>query len=372
MLLEFRNYEIPWNDLISFKLFYFILFHKTKHLNIFSKKPMKFKFFIICLTIVSLALADSLVSSESTESEAPFERIFGFKRVILTIASNEQHLKFSVLMGLHHRSGFLFRLNHKQLNKDTSNFFKDATFLKKNRDAKNEYIAYLDFRLVDTCNFDTEEGGLYLGQNLVFSVKNHEGASEQRIWNIGIAPRLKNKKFCSGMTLISFAKRMKDTCNARHNTLKTQLKSFSDAGDHYYRVTTEIRELDAKLVDLKNKALLSEKEHKDILAHIGKSKIILKLLRKDVSTAAANYLKSKQILRDQLAGSLNKGALVGQISKEATFAKGRYQVALRNLDQVKQRILELIPDAEKLVNRAFFSADDGKHREILEKLRINS
>ena len=333
---------------------------------------MKFKFFIICLTILVSALANSLSSAETSESEAPFERIFGFKKVILTIASHDKHLKFSLLMGLHHRSGFLFRINQKQLTQDTSNFFKDACFLKKNLDVKNEYIAYLDFRLVDTCTFDTEDGGLFVGQNLVFSLKNHEGASAQRVWNIGVAPRLKNKKFCSGMTLTSFAKRMTETCRNRHDTLKTHLKSFSDAGDHYYRVTTEIREIDAKLTDLTNRALLSEKEHKDLLAQIRKSKLILKLLRKDVSAAAANYLKSKQLLRDKLSGALNKGALVGQIEKDATFAKGRYQVALRNLDNVKQRILELIPDSEKLINKAFFAADEGRHREILEKLRINS
>ena len=304
---------------------------------------MKFKFFIICLTILVSALANSLSSAETSESEAPFERIFGFKKVILTIASHDKHLKFSLLMGLHHRSGFLFRINQKQLTQDTSNFFKDACFLKKNLDVKNEYIAYLDFRLVDTCTFDTEDGGLFVGQNLVFSLKN-----------------------------TSFAKRMTETCRNRHDTLKTHLKSFSDAGDHYYRVTTEIREIDAKLTDLTNRALLSEKEHKDLLAQIRKSKLILKLLRKDVSAAAANYLKSKQLLRDKLSGALNKGALVGQIEKDATFAKGRYQVALRNLDNVKQRILELIPDSEKLINKAFFAADEGRHREILEKLRINS
>jgi len=47
-----------------------------------------------------------------------------------------------------------------------------------------------------------------------------------------------------------------------------------------------------------------------------------------------------------LAGNLNKTALIGQIEKKATFAKRRCNAALRNLDLVKKRMLELIPDAE--------------------------
>jgi len=333
---------------------------------------MKLHYIIICLTIISLALADSLVSTETTQTDAPFERIFGFKKVILTIASQQQHMKFTVLLGLHHNAGFLFKIHAKQLARDSTKFFTDACFLKQDRNEKNGFIAYLDFRLVDTCTFDIEEGGLYVGQNLVFSLKNHEGASTQTVWMVGIAPRLRNRKFCSGMTVTSFAKRMKDTCKARHDKLKTYLKAFSDTGDHYYRVTTEIRELGAKLADLKSRALISDKEHKELLQLIAKNKVLLRLISKDVSVAAADYLRSKAFLKDQLAGTLNKGALVAQIDKEATFARGRYHVALKNLDQVKQRILELVPDAERLFNKAYFAADEGRHREILGNLRINS
>lgn len=328
---------------------------------------MKLQFFLICLTILSLSHC-SFLSSKSSE---PFEKTFGFRKVVLSLASGNQQSNFTLLMGLHHRAGFLFRLTGKQLKRDSMNFFRDACFLKKNRDVRNEYIAFLDFRLVDTCTFKTEEGGLYEGHNLVFSLKSHEGAKVQTVWQVGVAPRLKNKKFCSGMTLASFGKRMTETCKSRHDSLKADLKGFSDNGDHYYRVTTEIRELEAKVDDLKKKALVSEEEHKALLAQLRKSKLYLRMLRRDVSGAATAYLQSKQLLREKMSGSLNKGALTGQIDQEGTFAKQRYNVALRNLDNVKQRILELVPESEKLINRAFFEADHGKHREVLNNLRIN-
>lgn len=329
---------------------------------------MKFIFPIFSLLLLSLCL--SYCEASFLSNSVPFERIFGYKKVFLTLNSHDQNLRFPVLFGLHH-SGFLFKLTSKQLNRDKSNFFKDACFLKKNLDVKNEFIAYLDFRLVDTCTFSTEEEGLYEGTNLVLTVKNHELASKDRVWNIGIAPKLKLNKFCSGMTLASFAKRMTGICRNRHDKIKTNLKLFSDTGDHYYRVKTVLRDIPSKIEELQKKGVLSLKEHKSLLALIKKNKIMLKLLRTDVSAAATNYLKSKQDLQEQMAGRLNKGALFGQIEKEATFAKGRYHAALRNLHHVKSRILELIPDAENLIQKAFFAADEGKHKEVLEKLRIN-
>lgn len=328
------------------------------------------KFLLLFATIL-LFFSLSLAEQTSSHSKAPFEKIFGYKKVRLTLNSKSQNINFVLLFGLHH-SGFIFRLTKKQLARDTTNFFRDACFLKPNSDIKNEYLAFLDYRLIDGCVFSTEEGGLYTGVNLVFSVRNHESANQESVWNIGIAPRLKLNKFCSGMTLVSFAKRMTETCKKRHDRLKTALKAFSDTGDHYYRSSYLIKDLKLKIKELHKRGEISAKEHENLLAKIKKSKYLLKLLRTDVAAAATNYLKSKQLLQEQLNGRLNKGALVAQIEKEATFAKNRYQAALRNLDHVKNKIIELLPEANALVRRAFFAADAGKHREILEKIRINT
>ena len=232
-------------------------------------------------------------------------------------------------------------------------------------------IALLDYRLIDNCDFEIDEGGLYVSQNLVWTVKNHEKASADRVWILGIAPALRNKKFCSGLTLTSFSKKMVEVCKRRDGKLKTLRKDFSDTGDHYFRVTKLIEKLSQKVADLQKQSLNAKKEHNDILMKIKKSKVFLNLFNKDVSAAAGRYFKSKKILNELLAGNLNKGALIAQIEKQGVFAKGRYNAELRNLDVVKQRILELIPDALKLVNKAYFAADEGKHADILKRIRIN-
>lgn len=323
--------------------------------------------FTLCL---SLYLAEETVASTDSSSTGPFEKIFGYKKVHLTLHSNTQSKTFKVLFGLH-QSGFLFRISKKQLKNDKTNFFRDANFLKPNRDFKNELIAYLDYRLIDTCAFNIEEGGLFNGVNLIFTVKSHESAAHEGVWNVGISPSLKLNRFCSGLTIKSFSQKITEVCKSRHSSIKAALRKFSDTGDHYYRMTRSMQELKQKVARLQQRGAISAKEHQAILEKIKKNRNVLNLLKVDIGAAATAYLRSKQYLQEQMSGRLNKGALVGQIEREIAFAKGRYQSALKNLNHVKNRITELLPNSRNFIRHAYYAADKGKHREVLEKLRIN-
>lgn len=330
---------------------------------------MKFLHLFVVL-LLSFALSNSKNQKKSTLPPHSFEADFSWKRVNLSLLSNGKATKFSVVMGLH-ASGFVFHLESKLLAKDSTGFFKNVAYLKPIKKKKGQLLAFIDYRLVDSCEFTIEQGGLFSKDNIFFSAQNREGAKEG-VWNVGIAPNLKGVRLCGGSSLPTFISRLAQKCRTRQNSLKHCVRNFISAGSEYFRANTEMIHLKSKLEDLHKFATEAKNNVNTLVSNKTKAEKVLNSLRKSVSKAAANYLKTKKSTQFALADTANKSGLEAQIHKEINTARSRYEVASRNLNYVKKKLLELIPDAEDQVNQAFLSAEKGRHRQELLKIKIKS
>lgn len=183
---------------------------------------------------------------------------------------------------------------------------------------------------------------------------------------------LKEIQFAEVIIQLHLLQKYQKKCTVRHNSVKSCLNGFIEAGSHYFRARSESLDLNAKVEDLKKFSQEAKIGVNNLITKKKQVETVWKNLKKHVSASARRYLITKEKTKSVLANQLHKGAVESQILKEINVARSRYQVAIQNLNFVKKRILELVPDAEEIIDKAFVSADSGKHRQELEKLKINS